>query len=147
MSFGFLAALQPYKSSCPPLSKKEKRQKFFQLYSLVIKTKLVQNVNRMSERQNNMPKDRLTDRQIEDKTTFQLSYQNKSCSECQQDVRKIERQTDKNMNHDRQLKSRPALVLTSSSAAAPPVPLTLHPCNDVRETLSFSMVYNTHAYQ
>ena len=24
---------------------------------------------------------------------FQFSYQNKSCSECQQDVRKIERQT------------------------------------------------------
>ena len=74
----------------------EEEPKFF------IKTKLVQNVNRMSERQNNMPKDRLTDRQtdrqterqIEDKTTFQLSYQNKSCSECQQDVRKIERQTD-----------------------------------------------------
>ena len=50
--------------------------------------------------QNDMSKDRLTDRQtdkqterqIEDKTTFQLSYENKSCSECQQDVRKIERQ-------------------------------------------------------
>ena len=42
-----------------------------------------------------MAKDRLTDRQIEDKTTFQLSYQNKSCSECQQDVRKIERQADR----------------------------------------------------
>ena len=70
----------------------------FQLFSLVMKTKLVQNVNRMSERQNDMPKDRLTDRQTdreterqkEDKTTFQLSYQNKSCSECKQDVRKIE---------------------------------------------------------
>ena len=52
----------------------------------------------MSERQNDMPKDRLTDRQterqIEDKTTFQPSYQNKSCSECQQDVRKTGRQTD-----------------------------------------------------
>ena len=44
----------------------------------------------MSERQKDMPKDRLTDRQtdrqterqIEDKTTFQLSYQNKTCSEC-----------------------------------------------------------------
>ena len=55
----------------------------FQLFSFVIKTKLVQNVNRMSERQNDMPKDRLTDRttdrqterQIEDKTTFQPSYQ------------------------------------------------------------------------
>ena len=65
----------------------------FQLFSLVIKTKLVQNVNRVSERQNDMPKDRLTDRQIEDKMTFQPSYQNKSCSECQQDVRKSVRQT------------------------------------------------------
>ena len=37
--------------------------------------------------------DRQTERQIEDKTTFQLSYQNKSCSECQQDVRKIDKQT------------------------------------------------------
>ena len=27
--------------------------------------------------------------------TFQFSYQNKSCSECQQDVRKIERQADR----------------------------------------------------
>ena len=74
-------------------------------FSLVMKTKLVQNVNRMSERQNNMPKDRLTDRQTDRKTdrkTFQLSYQNKSC---QQDVRKIERQTDKNRNHGGQLKS------------------------------------------
>ena len=52
----------------------------------------------MSERQNDMPKDRLTDRQIEDKTTFQLSYQNKSCSECQQDVRKTERQADRQTN-------------------------------------------------
>ena len=31
---------------------------------------------------------------MEDKTTFQPSYQNKSCSECQQDVRKIDRQAD-----------------------------------------------------
>ena len=63
-----------------------------------MKTKLVQNVNRMSERQNDMPKDRLTDRQterqIEDKTTFQLSYQNKSCSECQQDVRNTDKMTE-----------------------------------------------------
>ena len=47
-----------------------------------MQTKLIQNVNRMSERQNDMPKDRLTDRQIEDKTTFQLSYENKTYSEC-----------------------------------------------------------------
>ena len=39
--------------------------------------------------------DGLTERQIPDKKTFQLSYQNKSCSECQRDVRKIERQTDR----------------------------------------------------
>ena len=37
--------------------------------------------------------DQQTERQIEDKTTFQLSYQNKSCSECQQDVKKSVRQT------------------------------------------------------
>ena len=30
-----------------------------------MKTKLVQNVNRMSERQNDMPKDRLTDRRTD----------------------------------------------------------------------------------
>ena len=81
----------------------------FQLFSLVMKTKLVQNVNTMSKRQNNMPKDRRTDRQtdrqterqIEDKTTFQLSYQNKSCSECQQDVRKIERQAERQTDTDK----------------------------------------------
>ena len=52
--------------------------------------------------QKDMPKDRLTDRQtdrqtekqIEDKTTFQLSYQNKSCSECQEDARNTEGQQD-----------------------------------------------------
>ena len=43
-----LAALQPYKSSCPWTRKKECN--FFQLFSLVIKTRVVQNVNRMSER-------------------------------------------------------------------------------------------------
>ena len=98
----FLAALQPYKSACPRWGW-VKCKNIFQIFSLVMKTKLVQNVNRMSERQNDMPKDRRTDRQtdrqterqIEDKTTFQLSYQNKSCSECQQDVRKIERQAER----------------------------------------------------
>ena len=42
-------------------------------------------------------KDRKTDRQTDrqkDRKTFQLSYQNKSCQECQQDVRKIERQAN-----------------------------------------------------
>ena len=37
--------------------------------------------------------DRQTERQIEDKTTFKRSYQNKSCSECQQDFKKSVRQT------------------------------------------------------
>jgi hypothetical protein len=48
----------------------------FQLFSLVIKTKLVQNVNRMSERQNDMPKDRLTDRQTDRRTERQIERQN-----------------------------------------------------------------------
>ena len=37
-------------------------------------------------------KNRKTGRQT-DKTTFQLSYQNKICSECQQDVKKSVKQT------------------------------------------------------
>ena len=47
----------------------------------------------MAERQ----KDRPTDRQIERQKDFQLSYQNKSCQECQQDVivdRKTGQQAD-----------------------------------------------------
>ena len=91
----FLAALQPYKSSCPRWRREKKCKNIFQLFSLVMKTKLVQNVNRMLERHAKRQTDRQTDRQIEDKTTFQPSYQNKSCSECQQDVRKIERQADR----------------------------------------------------
>ena len=39
--------------------------------------------------------DGLTERQIQDRKTFQLSYQNKSCSECQRDVRKIETLKDR----------------------------------------------------
>ena len=39
--------------------------------------------------------DRQTERQIEDRKTFQLSYQNKSCQECQQDLRKTETQADR----------------------------------------------------
>ena len=66
---------------------------------LLIKIKVVQNVNRMTERHANMTTDiktdRQTERQIEDKTTFQPRYQNKSCSECQQDVRRIERQAER----------------------------------------------------
>ena len=45
--------------------------------------------------QKDMPKDRQTGRQIEDKSLAKLSYQNKSCSECQQDVRKSLRQTER----------------------------------------------------
>ena len=61
-----------------------------------MKTKLVQNVNMMSERRAKRQTDRRTDgqtdrqTQTEDKMTFQLSYQNKSCSECQQGVRKTD---------------------------------------------------------
>ena len=50
--------------------------------------------NRKTERQKDRNTDRQTDglieRQIQDRKTFQLSYQNKSCSECQRDFRKIE---------------------------------------------------------
>ena len=45
---------------------------------------------RKTETQADRQTDRQTERQIEDRKTFQLSYQNKSCSECQWDVRKIE---------------------------------------------------------
>ena len=41
--------------------------------------------------------------------TFQLIYQNKSCSECQKDVRKIERQTDRQT--DRKTKRLFSLVI------------------------------------
>ena len=34
--------------------------------------------------------DGLTESQIQDRKTFQLSYQKKSCSECQRDFGKIE---------------------------------------------------------
>ena len=37
----------------------------------------------------------MSERQIEDRKTFQISYQNKSCQECQQDVRKTETQADR----------------------------------------------------
>ena len=45
---------------------------------------------RQTDRQSDRRTDRQTERQIQDRKTFQLSYQNKSCSECQWDVRKIE---------------------------------------------------------
>ena len=45
---------------------------------------------RQIDRQTDRRTDRLTERQIQDRKTFQLSYQNKSCSECQRDFRKIE---------------------------------------------------------
>ena len=75
---------QPYKSSCPPLSNSFVTNGFDvinlslslslpegeeptsePIVSLVIKTKLVQNNNRMSERQKHRPTDRQTDRQSE----------------------------------------------------------------------------------
>ena len=46
---------------------------------------------RKTEIQADRHTDRLTERQIEDRKTFQLSYQNKSCQEYQQDIRKIDR--------------------------------------------------------
>ena len=48
----------------------ERVQNMFQLFSLVIKTKVVQNVNRMSERQKDRLKDRQTDGQIDRQTEF-----------------------------------------------------------------------------
>ena len=59
-----------------------------------------------------------TDRQIEDKTTFQLSYQNKSCSECQQDVKKSARQTGRYTVTERQNDSM--TVWQNSRAAKEP---------------------------
>ena len=61
----FLAALQPYKSSCPCC------KKMFQLFSFLIKTKVVQNVNRMTgrpERHADRQSDRQTDGQTDRKT-------------------------------------------------------------------------------
>ena len=55
----FLAALQPYKAVCPRwwVVWVWECKNIFQFFSLVMKTKLVQNVNRMSEWQNDIPKD------------------------------------------------------------------------------------------
>ena len=47
-------------------------------------------IDRNTDRQTDRRTDRLTERQIQDRKTFQLSYQNKSYSECQRDVRKKE---------------------------------------------------------
>ena len=38
-----------------------------------------------------------------DKKIFQLSYQNKSCLECQQDVRKIERQANRETGRKKEI--------------------------------------------
>ncbi len=51
--------------------------------------------DRKTDRPTEIQIERQTERQIEDRKTFLLSYQNKSCSECQQDLRKIERQANK----------------------------------------------------
>ena len=45
---------------------------FFQLLSLAIKTKVVQNVNRMSEKQKDRPTDSQTDRQTDRQKTKRL---------------------------------------------------------------------------
>ena len=68
-----------------------------------MKTKLVQNVNRMPERQNNMPKDRLTDRKTDRRQndfSAQLSKQNlfRMLTGCQKDRttwQKTDGQTDR----------------------------------------------------
>ena len=46
--------------------------------------------------------------------TFQLSYQNKSCSQCQQDVRKIERHADRQTDgqKDRKIDSQTGTYTT-----------------------------------
>ncbi len=46
--------------------------------------------DRQRDRQTARQRDRKTERQ-KDRKIFQLTHQNKSCSECQLDVRKIER--------------------------------------------------------
>ncbi len=69
---------------------RQKDRKTERLFSLVIKTKFVPNVNSISERYS--PTDRQKKRQI---GRLILVIKTKSCSECQQHVRKIERQTDR----------------------------------------------------
>ena len=49
--------------------------------------------------------------------TFQLSYKNKSCSECQQDVRKIERQADTDGQTDRQTDFSETVTFVQVSSA------------------------------
>ena len=86
---------QPYKSSCPPLKKIGLLSHF---WAYLWKQNLFRMLtgcqkDRTTCQKTDWQTDRRTERQIEDKTTFQPSYQNKSCSECQQDVRKIGWQT------------------------------------------------------
>ena len=50
--------------------------------------------DRNTGRQTYRQTDRQTERQIEDRKTFQLSYRNKTCSECQQDVKQKDRRPD-----------------------------------------------------
>ena len=98
-------------------------------------------------------KDRTTcqkTRQKEDKTTFQLSYQNKSCSECKQDVKKsqtdrkiysdiqTERQNDSmTVSQNTRTAKEPTLVFCSST----PVPV---PIIDLVASLKWS-VYGSRA--
>ena len=53
---------------------------FVQLSSFVIKTKVVQNINRMSERQAGRQTERQTDRQISDRKTY---YYKTHCPICE----------------------------------------------------------------
>ena len=58
-----------HKSLCPRMKRMKKGCKnIFQLFSLVIKTKVVQDVNRMSEREKDRLADRWTDRQKDRQT-------------------------------------------------------------------------------
>ena len=61
-------------------------------------------------------KDKMRGRQTDrskDSKTFELTYQNKSCSQCQQYVRKIERQADRQTNgqKDRQIDSQTEIYI------------------------------------
>ena len=106
MAASWLARLAAFMSSeaeyrCQPLTMEG--QTFKSILSLVIKRKVVQNVNRMSEnnisvcqyvRMSTCP---YVNMSICQNATFQLRYQNESCSKCHQEkvVKKFEREREK----------------------------------------------------
>ena len=94
-AFWFLAVRrQPHKSWCPPREEEERGKNFKSILSLVIKTKLVQNVNRMSESQKHRPTGRQTDR-YKTERLFSLVIKIKVVKTgCQKD-RKTDWQTDR----------------------------------------------------